>query len=44
LVAKAEDIEYLKWLHQKASENWKQGKESYLTAFKRTIKEIQKTI
>lgn len=44
LVAKAEDIEYLKWLHQKAGENWKQGKEPYLTAFKRTIKDIQKTI
>jgi hypothetical protein len=37
-VAKQEDVEYLRWLHQKAGEVWDREKETYLEAFGRILK------
>ena len=42
-VAKAEDIEYLRWLHKKTGEEWQRKSESYFEAFRRVIIEMKKT-
>ena len=41
-IAKAEDIEYLRWLHKKTGESWKRGEEIYFEAFKRVREEMRK--
>ena len=40
---KEENIAYLRWLHKKAGENWKRGKETYLGTSGRVKRELRKS-